>query len=312
MRIYFAIAMIMAALASTAHTRADEKTVPFSINAAGYIVVPLEISGEEASCFILDTAARRFGITNEMADLPGAERVYRGMINHVSSGGNLRLPHARLHNLRFAGHELELGNSAIFPSRVANGPVSCGVLGFDAYHGYVMRLNGPARRLELDPHSGDLARAGWRLISAEPNNQGALMIQTSYRGQELTVILATGLSRSMLDYSAAELLFPERFEGKPKPSLKGHGATIASLGFLASEREYKTLLLPDFAIKSWHVGNVEAAVTRLPARVQTGHVKAPLLMLGADVLAHKDFALDTRSHQLWVPPAAGMQPDAGE
>ncbi len=287
-------------------------SISFTLDRDGHIILPLEVGGVEAPCFILDTATRRFGVTNQMADRLWAERVYRGSITHVSAGGSVRLPLAKLHRIHFGDHEIETGYAAIYPDTLPGTDSGCGLLGFDAYHGYVMRLEGPARRVTLTAHSGNLARAGWRLIAAEYNSQGALLIDTEYRGQTITVMLATGLTRTMLDRTAAHLLFPERLKGDTVPTLKAHDVATARIGLLAPEKAYDTLLLPDLAVAGWQLGEVEALIAPLQVREQTGYRNAALLMLGADILAHKDFALDTRAHQLWVPPAGGMQETATE
>jgi hypothetical protein len=309
-RFVFVTIIILTLLIAT--PRAGATSIAFTLDTEGRIVVPLEIGGVENPCFILDTATRRFGLSNQMADRHWAERVFKGSINHISSGGAVRLPLAKLHRIRFGDHEIETGYAAIYPDRTAGGPVKCGMLGFDAYHGYVMRLEGPARRINLSANPGALARAGWRIITAEYNNQGALMIDTEYRGQTLTVMLATGLSHTMIDYAAAKLLFPEDFDGSPTARSKPHGTTLARMGFIAPEREYDTLMLPDLAVNGWPLGDVEAVVAHLPVRDQTGYMNAALLMIGADILARQDFALDTRAHQLWVPPAAGVQQTASQ
>lgn len=307
------VSVILVAFAVLVAARpADATSIPFTLDREGRIIVPLEIGGVESPCFILDTATRRFGVTNHMANRHWAERVFKGSINHISAGGTVRLPLAKLHRIRFGNHEIETGYAAIYPDRIASGPVTCGMLGFDAYHGYIMRLEGPARRISLNAHPGELARAGWRIITAEYNNQGALLIDTEYRGQTITVMLATGLSRTMIDYAAAKLLFPEDFDGSPAARDTPHGVALARMGFLAAEREYDTLMLPDLTVKGWALGDVEAVVTHLPVRDQTGYMNAALLMIGADVLVQKDFALDTRAHQLWVPPAAGVQHTASQ
>jgi hypothetical protein len=292
--------------------QAHASSIAFTLDGEGRIIVPLEIGGVENPCFILDTATRRFGLSNHMADRHWAERVFKGSINHVSAGGTVRLPLAKLHRIRFGDHEIETGYAAIYPDHTANGPVTCGMLGFDAYHGYVMRLEGAARRISLSAHPGALARAGWRIITAEYNNQGALLIDTEYRGQTLTVMLATGLSHTMIDYAAAKLLFPEDFDGSPATREKHRGTTLARMGFIAPEREYDTVMLPGLAVNGWALGDVEAVVAHLPVRDQTGYMNAALLMIGADVLAGQDFALDTRAHQLWVPPAEGIQHTASQ
>lgn len=309
--------MFIALAALTLAPRAMASNIPFTLTEDGYITVPLEIGGVEAPCFILDTATRRFGVTNQMADRHWAERVFEGTLNHVSSGGKLRLPLAKLHRIRFGDHEIETGYAAIFPDRAEAGVISCGLVGFDAYHGYVMRLNGPEKRLELTAHSGNFARAGWRLITAEPNSQGALMIDTSYNGEQVTVMLATGLKHSMMDFATARRLMPEHFKTDPNNPrnvlvTSPHDTIASNIGLIARERTYETLMLTDFHVNGWALGDVEVAVAPLPVRDQTGYMDAPLIMLGADILKHKDFALDTRAHQLWVPPADGIQHTASQ
>ena len=269
----------------------------------GRITVPVKIGDGEIRYFLLDTAARRFGIRQDNIPDPLIQTYSERNIRHMSSSGLLVLPLAKIKRIEFGKSTTETAITGLFPAARGDGDIA-GVVGFDAYQGYILHVQPRKLHLELHANAGEFANAGWRLIPGHPNAYGGLLIENNYDGQDITVLLASGLSKTLINRAAAVLLYPELFpKGKRKnPTQFGHSVVLK--GLHSSLTGLDTLVLEDFHVLGWELGDLEVGISVLPVREQTGFIGAPFIMLGSDVLASREYALDARNHQLWVPREA--------
>ena len=297
MRWFIKILLVLVACAGSSGHFAHAG-VPFTKDAYGRILVPVELGDGQERLFLLDTAARRFGLTSSILPHQGIKRFQGSNIRHVSSAGTLNLSLAKIRNVRFDENRREDMVAAIFPVS----PFVEGLAGFDAYHGYLLHVDPQSNQLALHANSEEFARAGWRLISGSPNSYGGLLIESHYAGKPITVLLASGLSHSVIDVRAAKLLFPDRFKkGKFQKDRKKPDLSVV-MGLMPNSHLLKPVVLKDFNVEGWELGDVEFGIDKLPVDRNRSAMNAPLLMLGADILANHEYVLDTRGHQLWLPP----------
>lgn len=297
MRTLFLFWAIWAALA--APVLADASTIPFKRDAYGRMLVPVTVDGITHDCFLFDTAARRFAIAFKEEDLNSIVVEDRSSMNFMSSSGFLRLPLAQVSSLAVGRKELGKTYVARFPK----GDTACGVAGFDAYNGFVMQVDPAQSVIRQLPHSGDLAAANWQFIDGSFNRFGGMLLKTTYRGQEITVMLASGLSASLMDYKTAKLMFPDKFRKGPGYTLDGKWeAQFLSRGIVGGPKQFESLTLKDFDIQGWKLGDIKVAVTRLNDERGISSKSDAFIMIGADVLAARPYAIDTRWHQVWYPP----------
>jgi len=276
----------------------SNEPIPFEYDQYGRILVPIEIGSDNIYPFLLDTASRRFSITDELLPQSHIKRHDHRTIRHMSSAGMYNLPLATLKQVSFGQNAREARIAAIFPkSRQIMGSA-----GFDAYHGYILHINPMHKQIELHANSGAFANADWQLITGNPNQYGGLLLETTYKGHNLTVVLASGLSTSILDIQAASALFPNRVNKNHVLPGKEDGVVDLQMGLNQKRYLEKTIVLEDFSIKDWHLGNLSVAIRGLSTQNKTGYTNSMLLMLGADVLAKTEMAIDGRSHQLWISP----------
>jgi|GEM_PF-6634281 len=287
----FVAALIAEPVRAEIHIKKDE---------FGRITVPVNIGGGEVYYFLLDTAARRFGIRQDSVPSPHIKTYSHRNIRHMSSSGILILPLAKFKQIEFGRNSIETAIAGLFPRAGSYGDIA-GVAGFDAYHGYILHVQPSKLHIELHANVGSFATAGWKLITGHPNAYGGLLIENDYDGQDITVLLASGLSKTLINQAAAALLFPDLFpKGKRKKGAR-FGRSDVFKGLHSRLVGLDTLVLQDFHVGGWELGDLEVGITVLPVKEQTGFMAAPFIMLGSDVLANREYALDARSHQLWVP-----------
>jgi hypothetical protein len=275
---------------------ADE--IAYERDKFGRILVPIDLGDGQNRRFLLDTGARRFAVNAGMLPHKKIREFERSTINYMSSAGVLRLPLVKLENVGFIQNNREGLIAGVFPAKFK----SVGIAGFDAYHGYILHINPAKQQLGLYGNVGSFALRDWRLITGNPNVYGGLLLETEYKGVALTVLLSSGLSKSMLDIQAAALLFPDKVTQFHVTPGKEYGTERVVMGLDPRQKVYSTLILKDFNIRGWQLGDIEVAVNHLPVRKNTGYINTAFLMLGADVLAEKEYAIDSRGHQLWLPP----------
>jgi len=295
--VFFKNCILLGFLFSVAASEASAD-IDFRTDEFGRILVPVELGDDQNHMFMLDTAARRFGVTAVLVGQGGVKLFKGSHIRHVSSSGTLQLPLAKVSRMSFGKNTRTELLAGLFSSSY----IAEGLLGFDAYHGYLLHVMPVDRRMVLHANSGEIARAGWRLIEGSPNSSGGLLVNAEIRDTKVRVLLASGLSRSILSISAARVIFPERFKKGVLIQEKGEREINVAMGFTARKYLLKTLVLKGFKIQDWDLGDLVVGVKALPTGNGENTHAIPFMMLGADVLATHEYVLDTRGHQLWVPP----------
>lgn len=272
-------------------TNAAAEDQSYYLDAHGRPLVAASLGTGAEARLLLDTAARRTGLTNGLAAQAGAVARNRSRIHHFSSQGILSLPLAKLDKMTIFGKQVIRNTIALYPD---NAPLQ-GIVGFDTLRGQVFRIEPENRIVHIAPHAGDIADAGWSMIEGRSNRYMGIVLTAQYQGEEIDVLLATGSSHTVLDRRVAKKLFPK------KDFSVFFGITEVYQGLAPKALNLDIITLENFAIGPWHLGDLDVAVARLPVKQTIGVAKANLLMLGADVLMQQPLAFDFRNQSLWVP-----------
>lgn len=268
---------------------------PFQIDAHGRPLLQVTFNNGDHANFLLDSAARRTGIVNALADKQLAKRQYRSTIRHFSSAGLLALPLAKLNAFSLFDRQITENIIALYPDDA----IAKGLIGFDALRGQLLRFEPSAQAIHVTASPADIARQGWLRIDGRYNRHLGIVLSANYHNLEIDVLVATGSSHTILDRAAATRLFPD------KNFSLFFGVNEVYQGLAPQPRNLDTIVLKDFSIGGWYLGNLEVTVAVLPSREATGYMDSSFMMLGADVLTRQNISLDFRDHAVWIPANDG-------
>ncbi len=278
-----------------------EGILTFKKDDYGRLLIPVEAATGEQRYFQFDTASGRSAMLDVRADLYGAKR-YEGGIRHVGSAGLRRVPVGSVRKLSVAGISRSNHIVALYPYRGHqdyNDPdIVAGSIGFDGLRGTVVHVLPQNNTMVLSANSGYLDRSKWGLLAGYPSSNASILVDFSYENIDFTLLLATGFSRSAINYSALRALRPGV---KPK-TLKSKRQL--SRGLDVNEKDYGTLQLTNLDINGWKLGNLEVVAVPISSHEFVGYMDEPLLILGADVLTNEELVFDFRDFQLWYPISA--------
>lgn len=279
---------------------ASADTVPFTLDASGRPFIELSFDNNTKQSVLIDTAARRTALKETFASQAGVERSGLNNIRHASAYGTLRLPLGSLDRLTVFNRRFRDNVVALYPDRspLYIGGETRGLVGFDVMRGHVFRFDPNAGEVDIWSHSAELANDNWMIVQGRANRAWDLVLETNYKDIDLTVLVATGSSHTLLDLETAQKIFPDR-EFK-----MNFGTWDVRLGLTAKPTNLDTTELQDFSIGSWQIGEIEVGVLPLKYELETSLKGKSVMLLGADVLMRGPIAFDYRNQAVWVPSGA--------
>lgn len=295
------ILLFLVAICLNSFSIQAEQTVAFKRDAQGRILVPVTIDENSSDYLQLDTAAGRTAIS-EVKRHPYHVKPYDGHIRHMASNGFAKVSVGTMENLAVAGINIKRHIVAVYPAdyksvQENDAPVA-GVVGFDVFRGQLLQINGEAGHIAYAANSGFLDQGEWGVIPGYPNTNASILTKTSYKGVELTVLFATGYSRSALNLAAFAELYPNQ-----KHRVLPRKITYRR-GMENRVRAGGAVTLAGLDIGGWQLDDLEVAVINVPSIRIAGEDNVPLLILGADVLTRSNLVFDYRDFQVWYPRKA--------
>ncbi|MEX0300366.1 MAG: hypothetical protein AB3N28_14925 [Kordiimonas sp.] len=277
---------------------AADDTLFFKRDEYGRLLIPVETATGESRFFQFDTASGRSAMLDVRAELYGV-KTYEGGIRHLGSAGLRRVPVGSVRKLSVAGINRSNHIVALYPFRGHqdyNDPdIVAGSIGFDGFRGTVVHVTPQTNSMVLSANSGHLTRSKWGLLAGYPSSNASILVDFVYENIDFTLLIATGFSRSAINYSALKALKPEV---KPKALRPKRQLTR---GLDANEKDYGTLKLTNLDINGWRLGDLEVVAAPISSHEFLGFMDEPLLILGADVLTNMELVFDFRDFQLWYP-----------
>ncbi|MBO6506152.1 MAG: aspartyl protease family protein [Kordiimonadaceae bacterium] len=288
---------IIACLLLCASTTATADTVPFTLDASGRPVIQLTFDNETKQSAVIDTAARRTAMKETVAFAAGVERRGLNNIRHASAYGTLRLPLGSLDKLTVFNRRFKDNVVALYPDRspLYIGGETTGLVGFDVMRGHVFRFNPTSGEVDVWSHSAQLANDGWMIVQGRANRSWDLVLETEFQGVDLTILVATGSSHTLVDLETAKKMFPE------KTFKMNFGTWDVHRGLSTKPTNLDTLEIEGFTIGPWDIGKIEVGVTRLRFEPETRLKGKNVMVLGSDVLMRGPIAFDYRNQAVWVP-----------
>lgn len=269
--------------------------LPVKLDQYGRMLVPVEIYGRmQVRHFLFDTSARYPLLLNRDNGAMGIKLIKKGTLNHVSTMGLIRLPVAHIEAYMLGNRMVENAVVGFFPDWAA----ADGLMGNDAFHGRIVHWVPEDRQLRIYPNLAPISDDRWQHLGGRAGKSFSLIVTTEYRGKELDVVIATGLSRSIIDTSIV---------GELSLSFGATGALdedrireTGMRGLNPDAEEGIPVSVPGFAIGDWWIGDFVPLASYVDRVEMTGFMNSRVILLGADVLSRQEVAFDFRDFHLWV------------
>lgn len=285
--------LLLLIIAATAPARAETSSVTVKFDDYGRMMIPVKLQGaSQEQYYLFDTAARRNLILKENSHGPAIKLYKKGTLRHFSSEGLLRLPAATIEQWQVGGRTVKQSIAGLY---VDSGYPS-GMVGNTVFRGRILHWKPGGDRLNVYTNSAPLAHASWHNIGGRPNRHFSMLLTTNYRGQDITVLVSTGTSKTLLNVDLADKIFPrDKVEASKIP-----GFQTVAFGLSSPRRRYSKVKLPNFKIGWWDLGDIEVLSAHFDTKEITGLMNAPVMILGSDILMQNEIAFDFRDYQLWV------------
>ncbi|WP_308910586.1 hypothetical protein [Pseudokordiimonas caeni] len=323
-------ALVFAAGSSGSLAADDGVEIPVSYDEQGRILLPVTLENGEERQFLfegasggvvlsrdtakatafkeekelksadLDTLPERPVVIRNVTHQPGMLQAVSGYQGYLYADGITNLRRIRLNGLRIGSLDRTDLSVGLFEGNTS----SDGVIGLDIFAGGLLHYLPSERLIRFYANAFPVSRDDWTFIEGYRSKRGGLVLPVEYRGQKLLVVLDPSTSHSILSQEVARKLFPQRFYGSDGFILaSARMSDSVATGIISFTRNYQTTRLDGFRVGEWNLDGLEVAVAPLARAEYSDVVNGSVMVLGADVLAKREFVIDLRWRQVWMPEA---------
>lgn len=282
--------------------------IPYHHDYDGSITVSAMVNGRGPYDFIIDTGATLSIAFQNLAAIEGFRPTGGAPRRVLGISGSAELDTYVLGDIALGAAELKDHVGVIIPDWAAPRKTPAGIIGIDFLRQYAIVFDVSERTISLYPHGGIPAERirKWRSVKLRANTyaaaSGALFSTKGLINRSpTTFIIDLGSAATMINYRAAEAMFSSVVSRD-----LGEGFTTGSrLKDVFDDRtRTRTALLNRIQVGRTAWRNVGVWVRNAPIFDEIGVQRLPFGLLGADLIAAQDFALDFGEHRLYLdkPP----------
>jgi len=290
---FVALVFLLFALNFPAVALAETPSLEVKLDGYGRPTIPVTLPGTGgAKYFLFDTAARRNLLLNRDSGAPGVKRYANGKIRHYSSQGLLQLPAATIASWKIGNRTVRNSITGFYPHSFG----TAGLVGNNVFVGRILHWKPGAKAFNVFTNTAPFADASWHNVGGRPNRHFSVLMRALYRDLEIRVVVATGAEKTLMDVDTLHKLFPNA-----KGWLSGNFEfKNIEFGLGSDRRNYRSFTLPNFKIGAWDLDGIEVFSATIDAEQITGDKRAPVMILGSDILMKHEVAFDFRDYQLWI------------
>lgn len=279
----FLLVLLVAACTAAAATQ-PVATLPLDRPWLGLPQVPVTLNRRVEGRFIVDTAATETVLSDAMIGELGLAGT--GEPAHVNAAtGRTALSYYRLGSLDLGGREYRNLGAYDFP-RLSAPVESDGLLGADVLRRHVVEFDIPAGALRLWSRRVNLARESgdWSVVPVRQRPDGFLIVPVTIGRLTLPALVDTGAVHNFVNAEAARRLGLRLVEGSAsRETITGASGHVQAMTMLE---------LSGFSIGDVRFGASRLGVVDLAIFEALGMDGGPAMILSADALADRRFAID--------------------
>ncbi|MEK7264692.1 MAG: aspartyl protease family protein [Pseudomonadota bacterium] len=294
------------ALSAAAPVRAQTPiaTVPYFIGDDGALTVEVMVNGRGPYNFIIDTGATLTLAFDNLAAIEKFSPTGAPKRRVLGISGSATLDTYQIGDIAVGEALMPDHIGVILPDWSAPRKTPHGILGIDFFRRYAVVFNVRDKTLELYPH-GAIPKARinrWRTVNLKPESYAAATgslytAQGFINGSPATYIIDLGSVATLVNYEAAKSIFSGTIS-------QGGASSVTSGSRLNDVFDDRTVTMTG-RFKSIRVGSaiwryVTVWLRDAPIFDELGVQTRPFGLLGADLLATQDFAIDFGENRLYI------------
>ena len=298
------LALIIAATAGKALAAEPVAIVPYRLDYEGLITVSAFINGRGPYDFVIDTGATLSVAFQNLADRENFQPAGGAKKRVFGISGSSALDTYRIGEIRIGAASLTDHVGVIIPDWSAPRRTPAGIIGIDFLRKYAVVFNIGDRTMTLYPHGGitreriarwKSARLSARSYASTPEALFATQGQINHL--KTTFVIDLGSATTLINYRAAEAIMTSivRREGDEGFTT---GSRLRDVFDDRSQTRIALLNRVHVGRKTWR--DVRVWVKDAPVFDELGVNDRPYGLLGADLLAAQDFALDFGEKRLYM------------
>lgn len=304
LRAIFALLAFMSLFAMKATAQEPIAVVPYRIDYDGLITVSVAVNGHGPYDFVLDTGATLTIVFQNLAAIESFQPTGGPRKRILGITGAAELDAFRIGEVSLGGASLPDHVGVVLPDWSPPRKTPSGIIGIDFLRKYAVIFDVRAQTMSLYPHGGlpNEKIRKWKSAKLRANTYaattGALYTTKGLINRSpTTFVIDLGSVATLINYRAAEAMFSSVVTRD-----LGEGFTTGSrLKDVFDDRtRTRTARLNRIQIGRTSWRNVGVWVKDAPIFDEIGVQRLPFALLGADLLATQDFALDFGENRLYI------------
>ncbi len=300
----FALFFVALLIASEANAQEAIAVVPYRIDYDGAITISVTIDGRGPYDFIVDTGATLTLAFQNLATREGFAPTGGPKRRVLGITGSASLDTYAMGDIAVGAAVMPEHVGVILPDWAPPRKAPAGIIGIDFLRHYAVLFDVRQRTMSLYPHGGipEERLKGWRSVKLKANTyaatSGALYTTKGLINRSpTTFVIDLGSVATLVNYRAAEAMFSSVITRD-----LGEGFTTGSrLKDVFDDRtRVRTARLNRIQVGRITWRNVGVWVHDAPIFEEIGVDRLPFGLLGADLLAAQDFALDFGEQRLYL------------
>lgn len=271
----------------------------YRLDDVGRIHILAHVDGRGPFEFLLDTAAGRTTINRSLVYRMDLEPHPFKSLQVRTATGLVASQIYTLGGLSALGQTVRLGTVPALEAVKESGRY--GIIGVDLLRGHVLHLGRSGQGVRLLTTAQPFQQANWTLYQGRPVGRGSLALDVTLGDVRLPAVIDTGASQSVINLPAMRALIADGAFLEIESTARIITAAGRQRG--GTIRAAKAKRIND---TPWEVSRL--TVADLPIFSFLGAKRVPAMILGMDLLADKDFAIDFQAWSLYLRTEPETQP----
>lgn len=269
----------------------DAEPYLFRLDDYGRIHVNARIDGFGPVDMLLDTGAARTTVNRSIVYTLGLEPVPWRTVQVRTATGIKVAEQYKIGGVEALGVYLPLGRVPALSN--PNAGESWGILGVDLLRGRTLYVGQSGQGLYLLTDTSDFEDLGWSVFHGRPVGRGSLAVDVTIGDLRLPAVIDSGASHTVINVAGHRRLNEaDNFRPWEGPALvQSSGGGQLAMRVKSPETKY----IND---TNWSLDTL--LVADLPIFKTLGAKEVPAMIIGIDLLAEKDFAIDFRGWRLFL------------
>ncbi len=298
----FAVVFFIASI-TLAAAQAPVAVVPYKFSSEGAIIIDVTVNGRGPYPFIVDTGATLTIVFDNLARGAGLKRTDGAALRVLSISGAKIFEPFEIGTLAAGAVLAERQVGVVLPDWDAPRETPAGILGLDILEDFALAIDASERTIAFYDRTGLPERLTARMRKVpmkrtryEPSGAELFTVRGRVNGELMDFIVDLGLATTLINYAAGDAMFANRL-------VVGAGKAQTTGSRLEDVFDDRTKINAG-TMRSVSVGRQRWSrkvvwIYDAPLFDELGVQRLPYGLIGADLLAAQDFAIDFSQRRIY-------------